>query len=115
MRDQRAYILLLCFGMLGAGYAGCGGGNVGVGGAGGAGEASSTSSKSSSKSTSSSSSGGPGSIGMACTADGDCGGGFTCLKPADTSPALFGGGAAGGYCTKSCATDTDCPLGSTTC
>jgi hypothetical protein len=39
-------------------------------------------------------------IGRSCTADADCGTGLTCFTAAGNN--VFGGGAAGGYCTLNC-------------
>lgn len=39
-------------------------------------------------------------VGASCSTDADCGG-LTCLKSTDTVP-TFGGGPAGGYCTREC-------------
>ena len=53
-------------------------------------------------------------LGIECTADGDCGPGLTCLTAASTTPAFLGG-PAGGYCSKACATDADCPGNASLC
>lgn len=45
-------------------------------------------------------------IGRACTASADCGTGLTCFTAESND--VFGGGAAGGYCTLTCQADTDC-------
>jgi hypothetical protein len=77
-----------------------------------------TSSTSSSSAASSGSAGGgpdggpppPGSeafLALACEDDSVCGPGGRCLRATDDSP--LGGGPAGGYCSRACAADVDCP------
>jgi hypothetical protein len=46
-------------------------------------------------------------LGLACDDDSVCGPGGRCLRPIDDSP--LGGGPAGGYCTRACIEDSDCP------
>lgn len=57
----------------------------------------------------SSSTGMPGGseLAAACAKDGDCGSGFRCITAQSDSPALLGG-AANGYCTKTCLVKGDC-------
>lgn len=55
-----------------------------------------------------------GPLGQGCAADADCGG-LTCIKPSDSIPALGGGGPAGGYCSTTCVTISDCPAGASAC
>lgn len=90
--------------------AGTGGGSTGTGGAStGAQSASASSSAASSTGTGT----GPINVGIACTSDAACGAGGHCILPTANDPVLSGGAAAG-YCTKSCTTDADCSsLGST--
>src|SRR5262249_45337393 len=99
MKDPRATkILLLGLGVVFAGYAGCTGGGD------------SAASSSSSAATSASGVGGDGDISglaLTCAADGDCAAGLRCIKPSDSDP-IFGGGPAGGYCSKSCLVDVEC-------
>jgi len=82
-----------------------------------------SSSSSSSSTTTSAGEGGSSVIGMACTDDVDCFGGEVagrCAKPTDDEPFLSSfykggnvvGGPAGGYCTKACTTDQECPADS---
>jgi hypothetical protein len=52
--------------------------------------------------------GAPGNVGLACTADADCGTGLLCSVPSVTD-SVFGGGPAGGYCSTGCAENVDCP------
>jgi len=100
----------------GAAIAGCDcGSDSGTDGGGAAPGGSSTSSAtaSSSSSDASSSTGpvpDPGKLGAACETDMDCADmiPFQCVQVSDDDPA-FHGGPAGGYCTKSCAEDADCP------
>lgn len=56
----------------------------------------------------------PGRLGFKCGSDSDCGGLFTCLDAASEDP-IFGGGPAGGFCTKACDRDDDCPGSNSTC
>ena len=46
-------------------------------------------------------------LALACEDDGICGVGGRCLRPTDDAP--LGGGPAGGYCSRACAADVDCP------
>ncbi|MCA9618741.1 MAG: hypothetical protein KC731_06960 [Myxococcales bacterium] len=96
---------------------GCDGGGESTTGSGGQGAATSASSSvtgpgaSSSSVTSSSSSGTmPARLGGACAADMDCEAGLSCIRPSDDSPVLSGG-AAGGYCSKTCTEDQECEGG----
>jgi hypothetical protein len=74
------------------GYGGGGaGGAGGVGGHGGGGTSTGT-----------------GSLASACAHAGDCEPGLSCLTSTGNDP-VFGGGLAGGLCTRACNTDTDCP------
>src|SRR5262245_13685956 len=75
-------------------------------GGGTSGSAASSSSDASSSSASSSSSSGGGSdfaerVGLSCEDDVDCGPDLFCLRAVDDDP-VWGGGIAGGYCTKHC-------------
>lgn len=85
--------------------------NTATGGAGGgygpSGSSSSSSSAGGSVSSGSGGSGG-GGIGASCAADTDCHADLLCLLDSATDP-LFGGGPAGGFCTRSCDDDTQCP------
>jgi hypothetical protein len=47
-------------------------------------------------------------LGYACAVDADCGGALTCIN-ASENDAIFGGGPAGGLCSKTCNADVDCP------
>ena len=94
-----------------------GGGNGGAGGAGGATTASTgtagatagtTSVTTASVTTSSTTTGNPLVLGLPCASDADCGQGGQCLTVQGNS-AVLGGGPAGGYCSKDCETDSDCP------
>jgi hypothetical protein len=49
-----------------------------------------------------------GMVGAACAKDQDCGGLLSCLGPDRDDPS-FGGGPAGGFCSRSCGTNEDCP------
>jgi hypothetical protein len=53
-------------------------------------------------------------LGAECAMDDDCGGVLRCLSAASDDP-IFGGGPAGGFCTKACDTNDDCPGSSSTC
>jgi hypothetical protein len=53
-------------------------------------------------------------LGAACTADADCGNALVCVKATDDD-AIFGGGPAGGMCTRVCDADSDCPGTSSVC
>ncbi|MEJ7728610.1 MAG: hypothetical protein WKG00_05295 [Polyangiaceae bacterium] len=46
-------------------------------------------------------------LGLACEEDAACGPGGRCLRPTDDSP--LGGGPAGGYCSRGCDADAECP------
>src|SRR6185503_18684089 len=116
MGRQQAQLLLMGFGIAIAGYAGCGGDETTGGTTSGTAGGDTTSTTSSAMTTTTtgmpatSVTTGPGASGlaMACAADTDCGMGLVCSKASDTEP-VFGGGVAGGYCTKSCKVDSDCP------
>src|SRR5689334_19956531 len=47
-------------------------------------------------------------LGAACKTNMDCGGVLYCLSAGSDDP-IFGGGPAGGFCTKACDTNDDCP------
>jgi hypothetical protein len=49
-----------------------------------------------------------GLLGAECATERDCGGVLNCLKATSEDP-IFGGGPAGGFCTKACDTNDDCP------
>lgn len=49
-----------------------------------------------------------GMVGAACVTNADCGGLLTCLGPDRDDPS-FGGGPAGGFCSRSCSKDEECP------
>jgi hypothetical protein len=57
---------------------------------------------------------GAGLLAMECTSDAHCGSGLKCLTFKDDDPVL-GGGPAGGYCTKPCSSDADCPGAGSSC
>src|SRR5262245_36985312 len=46
-------------------------------------------------------------LGLACEDDAACGPADHCLRATDDSP--LGGGPAGGYCTRTCTEDAECP------
>jgi len=101
-----------------AGSWGCGGGDTGTGGGGGGTTTSSTTTTTTTTTTTSgmTTSSQPGTIylGLECAADADCGMDGKCIQVSD-SDNLIGGGAAGGYCTKLCSSDADCPGQGSTC
>lgn len=55
-----------------------------------------------------------GLLGAECVSDIECGRVLNCLKAASDDP-IFGGGPAGGFCTKACDTNDDCPGLNSTC
>jgi hypothetical protein len=55
-----------------------------------------------------------GNVAHACTNDADCSGGLSCLTDAASDP-IFGGGPAGGFCTKACNQDLDCAPAGAVC
>jgi hypothetical protein len=127
MNERRVQIGLMLCGVSIAAYAGCGGG--GTGGT-TTGDTTTTATVTSASVTSSSSgstsattttsvaavsSGGDDMLlGAQCSDDTMCGMALKCIKDSDTDK-TFGGGPAGGYCTKTCTTDTDCPGNGSAC
>ena len=114
MKAESYFGLFVAAGIGLAAFAGCSSSKDSTTDATSASSASSTASSShaassSSSAVASSSSGSVNSnLGQACTADADCGGDLKCsLSTADD--AVFAGGPAGGYCTKSCQSASDCP------
>jgi hypothetical protein len=128
MRERGLQIALICLGVAAAAYAGGCGSDTGsnttsTSATSTSGDVTTTSGGGMTPTTSvttttgaSASSGGTSdeNLGIACTADGDCGPGLTCLTADVTVPAL-GGGPANGYCSKACATDADCPGNASLC
>lgn len=53
-------------------------------------------------------------LGRPCALDADCAGGFRCASALADEP-TFHGGPAGGYCTKSCSSSTECPGTTSAC
>jgi hypothetical protein len=133
MRERGLQIALMCLGVAAAAYAGgCGSdttsSTTSTSATSTSGEMSTTSAgmtttsgSTTSAGTGSSSTGGNtgDNLGIGCIADGDCGPGLTCLTAeGKIAPAIGGlavGGPANGYCSKSCATDDDCPGNSSLC
>lgn len=112
MKALGYFVLFASVGVgLGA-FVACSSSNDTAAGAGGSSSSSSSSSASSTSSSTSSSSSSSGStppvLAGACTKDADCGGDLACSLPSVDDP-VFSGGPAGGYCTKPCTTQTDCP------
>jgi hypothetical protein len=133
MKAQRFMFLAAAFAIGAAGY-GCSSSSSGssttggtTGGAGGSGTTTTTTTTKTTSTSTSTSGGGSGQgggtstggsgqggggtseyLGAACSADGDCGAGLRCITSTTNDPVL-GGGPAGGYCSKDCAQDTDCP------
>lgn len=111
MKLERIAVVLLTGGVFAAGFWGCGGDDgdgtstTGTGGSGGTPTTTSTMAQGVG--------GGAGgtmvdeNIGKACASDADCGMGNTCVTPA-ANDMFFGGGVAGGYCTRACTADADC-------
>jgi hypothetical protein len=58
--------------------------------------------------------GGSVSLGAECESDADCGADGQCIRASDNDVILYGG-AAGGYCTKPCASDPECPGPNSVC
>jgi hypothetical protein len=90
-----------CGGAESAGTGGAGGGWVGGGPTGGFAQGGSGGGTA----TGGGSTGAP--LASACQADGDCALGLSCLK-STSDDAIFGGGPAGGFCTRSCSVDAEC-------
>jgi hypothetical protein len=55
-----------------------------------------------------------GGIAAPCASDADCRTDLKCLQDTFNDP-IFGGGPAGGFCTRVCTSDTDCPDPNGTC
>lgn len=53
-------------------------------------------------------------IAAACASDAECGPGLSCLADTTNDP-IFGGGPAGGFCTRTCNSNNDCPEPGATC
>lgn len=114
MRVDRIGTYLFAGVLLGAGFWGCDGGGGGTGGDGGSTTSEPTTTTTTSTTTTgpttTTTGGGPSYLGLECVADSDCGMGGKCLLASDND-AILGGGPAGGYCTKPCADDSECPNG----
>ncbi|MEO7328934.1 MAG: hypothetical protein ABI193_10170, partial [Minicystis sp.] len=120
---QRAVFLVSSLGLVAAAIAGCSlafepsGTSVGAGGASsssGTGAGPTATGTVTSSSTGSGDGGITDFFGVFCGADSDCGSALVCVKATDDD-AIFGGGPAGGLCTRVCDADTDCPGTSSTC
>jgi hypothetical protein len=115
-----AVFLVVSLGALGAAaFAGCsvsnfGGGTFATDGAGGTSFAIAASSGTGFTGAATGSGGPTGGLGASCASDTDCGSLLNCLGPTSKDP-IFGGGPAGGFCTKVCDKDTDCPGDSVAC
>lgn len=107
MIARRLHWVLLSFGVALAGPWACSSSNHGTGG-GGSATTTTTTHTTSTGLVTSSGTGSTSNVAQACAQDADCGGMLTCIKPTAKDP-VFGGGPAGGYCSASCAADTDCP------
>lgn len=108
-----AFWLLLGGAVTPAVFVGCSSDEGGTGSGGSSASSTSASSVSSSSSAvvvSSSSTGGgtKSQLAAKCSNDADCGDDYRCIA-ADGNSAVLGGGAPGGYCTKDCLSDMDCP------
>ena len=118
-RGQHTLMVVVATGsMFAVTFAGCSDDNpTGTGGAGGTGGTTSVGPGPAPASGPASSSVGTGAgagpttnLGTTCLQDDDCDTDMRCMTPSSDSPVL-GGGAVGGYCTKDCASNTDCGPG----
>lgn len=117
MRARGILWLLVSAAIGAAAFAGCGSDetsptttSTGTGGSGSTSTSTNTSTTTTTTTVSQTTGGGASKLAESCISDADCGPDLKCsLSSADD--AVFGGGPAGGYCTKSCADDSECPSG----
>jgi hypothetical protein len=127
MRVDRIGTVLFAGALVAAGFWGCGGdgatGSGGGGGTGGTGGVNTTTTTSTNMTTTSTTTpatttttnGGESSfLGLECAKDGDCGMDGKCVQVTDND-AILGGGPAGGYCSKPCQDDAECPGKGSSC
>jgi len=107
MKFERISVLLLAAGTFAAGFWGCSGDDPADTDDTGAGGSGTTSGTTTGPTTTSSSGGANSDLGAACTSNDQCGMGNRCILATANDP-ILGGGPAGGYCSRDCATNTDC-------
>src|SRR5262249_27860710 len=112
MKSEGYFVLLVSAALGAVAFAGCSSKDIAdASSAGGGGHSSGTHASNSTGEPSVTASTGSGTepnLGMACVEDADCQGDLKCARSDKDNP-FFGGGPAGGYCTKDCTADADCP------